>query len=94
MPREPGLIRSRVLRHRGLTFAERDPAFGEVVGREFDLHLVTWNDADEIFSHLACDVCVDDVTTGDLHAKPRVGEGLRDDPFNFESLFLIRHEYP
>jgi hypothetical protein len=32
------------------------------------------------------------VTTRDLHAKPRVGEGLSDDALNLESLFFFRHE--
>ena len=75
-------------------FAERDPALGEVVGGEFDLHFVARNDTDEIFPHLAGNVGVDDVPTGDLHPEAGVGEGLRDDPLHFKSLFFFGHGFP
>ena len=78
----------------GSTFAKRDPALGEVIGREFDLYLISRHDADEVFSHLASDMRVDNVATCDLDAKPRVGEGLSNDPFYLESLFFFRHGFP
>jgi hypothetical protein len=77
-----------------LTFAKRDPALGEVVGGEFDLHFVAWDNADEILPHFARDMGIHDVATGNLDAEAGVGQGLCNNPLHFKSLFFFRHGFP
>ena len=55
-----------------------DAAFGEVVGRHLDLHLVAGEDFDVVHAHLATDVCGDLVPVFELNAEHGVAEGFDD----------------
>ena len=74
---------------RSLAFAVYDPAFCQIVGREFDPNAVAWDDADEMLAHPTCNVGHDDVSTFDLDAKTSIGEGLSDHALDFECFFLL-----
>ena len=65
-----------------LPFAVGDSAFGEIVGRQFHLDLVTREDLDEVHSHPPADVAQDYVSCLELHSKSRVGEALLDHPLD------------
>ena len=56
-----------------LLFAEDDPRFRQIVGREFHLYLVARNDPDEVLPHLAGDVRQHVTVSGKIHAKHRAG---------------------
>ena len=72
-----------------LTLAESDSPFREIIGRQFNAHLVAGHDADEILSHLSGHVGDDRVAPIERHAKSRVGEGLSHDPFDFQRFFFF-----
>ena len=46
-------LRSALCWWGGSRFAEGDPGFGQVVGRELHIDPITGNDTDEVFPHLA-----------------------------------------
>src|SRR5690606_10094301 len=52
-----------------------------------------WHDADEVLAHAACHVRDNFVSTINCYAKPRIGQCLRDGPFNFQTsfFFFFRH---
>src|SRR5690349_2733507 len=68
----------------------RDPAAGEVVRRQLDLHAVARQDADEIHAHLAADVRQDTVTALQLHAEHRVRQRLHHGALDLDRVFF-RH---
>ena len=72
-----------------LAFAKHDATFGQVVGGEFHADAVAGDDADEVLAHPARDMCHHEVAAFNLHAKPRVGEGLRHDALDFECFFFL-----
>lgn len=78
----------------GLPLAKGDAALGEIVGREFNPDLVTGDNPDEVLSHLAGNVGVDDVPTINLNPKPGVRQGLGDDALDLKCLFFFRHGVP
>lgn len=51
-----------------------DAAFGQIVGGDFDGHLVADGNADEIFTDLAGDVRQHRVSVIELHAVHRAGQ--------------------
>ena len=59
-----------------------DAAFGEVVRREFDRHLVTGQNADVILAHFSRNMRGHDVTVLEFYPKSRVGQRLGDDTFH------------
>ena len=69
--------------HCPLPLAERDPTLREIVWREFDLHLVSGDNTDEVFAHSSRDMRDHFVTAVDRDAEARIGESLRDDSFDF-----------
>jgi hypothetical protein len=72
----------------GLLQSVRDPAAGEVVGRQFDPDTVTWQDPDEVHPELAADVGKDAVAVLKLDGEHRVRERLDDRPFHFDRISL------
>lgn len=60
-----------------LLFAENNPRFGQVVGREFHRNLVSRHDANEMLAHFAGDVSQDVALTGQIDAKHRTWQHLR-----------------
>ena len=80
-------------RERELAFAVDDPALGQIVRREFDANSIARHDADEVLTHSSRDVGHDNVSTFDLHAEPRVREGLGNGTLDLKSFFLLfRHK--
>src|SRR5690242_19819840 len=77
-----------------LPLAERDAAFGQIRGREFDAHLVARDDADKVLPHPARDMGHHLVPSFDLHLEARIGEGLSYSPLNLQRFFLrLRHTH-
>ena len=75
-----------------LPFAERDAAFGEVVGGEFNADLVARDDANKVLPHPAGHMGHDFVSPFDLHFEARIGQGLCYSPLDLERFFLrFRH---
>src|SRR6185436_17385407 len=72
-PRWRGAMRSKKPPS-GLSLAERDAAFGQIVRRELHPHLVAGDNADEVLAHPARHVGGHLMAALDLHAKPRVGQ--------------------
>lgn len=72
-----------------LAFAENDPPFGEIVGRQFDTNFVTRHDPNKVLAHPTSDVSHHFGTGFKLNAKTRVGERLGYGAFDFESFFLF-----
>jgi hypothetical protein len=56
-----------------LLFAEDNPRFGQVVGRQFHRDLVSGHDTNEMLAHFAGDVSQDVALTGQIDAKHRAG---------------------
>jgi hypothetical protein len=54
-----------------LLFAENNPCFGQIVGRQFDRDLVSRHNANEMLAHFAGDVSQDVALTGQIDAKHR-----------------------
>jgi len=77
-------------RAEALTFPVRNAAFFKIVGREFHRDAIAGDDADKIFAHLACHMGEHLMPILQLHAKPRVGQGLGNDTGNFQRGFF-RH---
>lgn len=70
-------MESAATRTRGMPgLAESDAALGEVVGGNLQRDFITWNNADEIFSHLSRYVGKDDVIVGKLHPKKSSGQNI------------------
>ena len=75
-----------------LAFTIDNPTFGQVVGREFDTHLITRHNPNKVFPHTTGDVSRYEVSSLDFHAKSRVGQRLRHNAFYFQGFFfLFRH---
>src|SRR5215217_1002134 len=72
----------------------RDPSARQVVRRQFDLHLVSREDADEVHPHLARDVREHLVAVIQHHAEHRVGEGLHHRPLYFDGIILRQASNP
>jgi hypothetical protein len=72
-----------------LAFSIHDPTFGQVIGREFDAHLVARNDTNEVLSHAAGYVSHDLGSGLELDAKPGICERLSYGAFNLEGLFFL-----
>ena len=60
----------------------------EVVGRDLDLHPVTWKDADPVHAHFSGAVGQYFVAVLELHFEHRIGKGLLDHPFEDDRIFL------
>ena len=65
-----------------------DPALGEIVGGQFDEHLVADENADAVLAHLAGGMAEDLVIVLETHAKHRIGEQLDHLPTHFEEFFF------
>lgn len=65
-----------------------DPAAIQIVGGDFNKHTVAGHDADEVFAHLAADMCKDQVPVLEFYAKRRVGKRFDDHSFDFDCLFF------
>src|SRR5215216_508902 len=68
--------------------AVRDATSGEVVGGEFDLHLVPRQDPDVVHPHLPGDVRQDLVAVVQLEAEHGVGERRQDRALEHDGVFL------
>src|SRR5579862_3336113 len=71
-----------------LFLSVRDPSAGQVVGRQFQPHLIARKDFNIVDAHLARDRRQDDFLPGDLHPEHGVRQGLEDVPFDFDLVFL------
>src|SRR5581483_8733615 len=65
-----------------------DPAPGQVVGRQLDLHLVAGEDPDEVHPHLARHVGQYLVSVIQLHPEHRVGQRLHHRALHLDRVFL------
>src|SRR5512139_2178452 len=72
--------------------AEADARDRQVVGREFDRHLVAREDADAMLAHLPAGVGHDGHAVLQLDAKPGVGQHLGHYTLHLDRLFL-RHAF-
>jgi hypothetical protein len=73
--------------------AEGDPAFGEIVRGNLDLHPVTGGDPNEMLPHFAADVRKNFVSVLQLHFVHGCGKDLVDDTVNLKEIliFFSRH---
>ena len=76
-----------------LTFAENDPPFAEIIGRQFDTNFVTGHDPNKVLAHPTGDVSHHFGAGFELDAKTCVGERLSYGAFDFESFFLFGQVY-
>src|SRR5437762_1921689 len=87
--------RSHIGLTEALTFissvAVGDPASGEVVSGELDLHLVARKDAYVVLPHLSRDRREDAVAAVDLHSEHRAGQSLDDLAFDLDLLLFLSH---
>lgn len=65
-----------------------DPALGQIVGGELNRYLVTAQDSNVVLSHLAGDVCSDDMSVLKLNSKLSVRQRLDDGAFHFNMIFF------
>ncbi len=70
--------------------AKRNPAFGQIVRREFYFDAITGDQPDVVFAHLSGYVCGDHVAIVEFDSEHRIGKGIHDGPFHFD-LFFLRH---
>ena len=70
-----------------------DPTLGQIVRREFDLHLVTRKDSDEIRPKLPTDVSADPVTVLKFDDERCVRQRLYDSPLDLDRI-LLRQQPP
>ena len=70
--------------------AVSDPALGQIVGRHFNLDLVTGQDADVVLAHPAGDMGDDLVAVLQLDPEHGVREGFGDSAFEFDDV-VFRH---
>src|SRR5436190_12654091 len=70
--------------------AVRDPAAGQVVGRQLDSHAVAGQDPDEVHPKLSGDMRQHFVSVLELDRKHGVGQRLHDRAFNLDRISL-RH---
>src|SRR5262249_49972386 len=66
----------------------RDPATGQVVGRQLDLHPVARQDPDEVHPHLARDMGEHPVAVVELHPEHRVRQRLHHFPLDLDRVVL------
>src|SRR6185437_16800388 len=71
-----------------LSAAVDDAALGQVVGGHFDGDLVTGQNPDVVFAHLARYVGRDDMAGLEFDAKRRIGQGLDDLALELNGLFF------
>src|SRR6266545_6300067 len=77
----------------GLAVPVDDPAAGEVVRRDLDLHAIAGEDLDAEAAHLSRRVAEHLVAFVELHLEHSVREGLDDFALHLDLLFL-RGQYP
>src|SRR6478672_10588417 len=70
--------------------AKNDSRLGQIVGRQFHLHLVARHDADEMFSHLAGNVGENVALPSEIDTKHRARQHLCDRAFGHDLRFF-RH---
>src|SRR5204863_9266905 len=66
-----------------------EPAAGEVVSRQLDLHLVAGEDADVVLPHLSRDRREDAVAAVDLHPEHGARQRLDDLAFDLDLLLFL-----
>ncbi len=76
------------LQARFLLTAVNDPALRQVVGRQFNGHLVTGKDTNVIFSHLARNMSSHNVAIFEFYSKCRVRKSLGNDTFHLNGFFF------
>src|SRR5881628_2468338 len=69
----------------------RDPATGEVVRRQLELHTVAGQDANEVHPHLPADVREHLVPVLELDPEHRVGQRLDHHPLDLDRVFFRHH---
>src|SRR5207253_1841990 len=83
-----GLTEARTFISSTLSVGDSTP--GEVVGRQFHLHLVARKDADVVLSHLPGDLRQHFMPVFQLDAEHRARKGLGDLAFDLDLVFLLR----
>ncbi len=71
-----------------LDMAERDAALGQVVGRQFQRHLVTGQNADVVLTHLAVGVSDEFVTVIELDTIASVRQNFEHLACHFNQIFF------
>ena len=71
-------------------FVGGDASLAEVVGRQFDLDLVSGEDADVVLAHLSADMGYHHMTVLEAYLERRVGQGVYHLAIHLENVFL-RH---
>ncbi|EMI20989.1 hypothetical protein RMSM_02076 [Rhodopirellula maiorica SM1] len=79
-------------RPRTLSFPENNSTFGQIVGRQFDSHLITRDNTDEVFTHSARNMSHYFAAGLELDAETSIGECLGYRAFDFEGLFFLCQE--
>lgn len=77
-----------------LTFAINDSALCQVVRRQLDPDFVARHDPDEVFPHSSSHMRHDFRSRLQLDTESRIGEGLRDGPFDLKSFFFFSQLQP
>ncbi|GAA5509235.1 hypothetical protein Rcae01_04734 [Novipirellula caenicola] len=74
---------------RTLSFSEDDSTLGQIVRRQFNSHLITRNNTDEVFTHTARNMSHHFATGLQLDTETSIGECLGYSTFDFEGLFFL-----
>jgi len=77
-----------MLARRHLFGAINDAALVQVVWSQLNDNAVTGQDADVVLTHLARDVCSNDMTIVQLYAEGRVWKGVNNLAFHFNVVFF------
>lgn len=72
----------------GCSFAEDDPAFGQIKGRHFDMYAVSNDRTDAVATHLACSVADQTMLIVEGYAEAAIGQDLVDLTLHRNELFL------
>ena len=65
-----------------------DPALGQIIGRQFNQHIVSSQHTDAVLAHLASGMTKDFMIIFEFHAEHRVGQQFDDRAAHFEKFFL------
>src|SRR5690606_8440841 len=88
--RAPGLVVGyrTMRRERSSASAVGDAALAEVIGRQFNLHLVAGENTNIVLAHLAGNMRIDYVAIFQADAEGGVWQGVDDFPFHFNMIFF------
>jgi len=72
----------------GLFLPKNNSPPREIIGGEFHCHLISWEDFDEVHSHLSRNMGQHLVAVFQLYSEHRIGKGFQNLPFHLDRILL------